>query len=89
MSNNDKWYWYHYDNRKNMNNDYPYNQYEDEDKEDKKDSSSMYHRDHIKAFNNAKAKGLEDPEKYMYMYSQNNRDYFKNINFRNYISFAI
>ena len=39
--------------------------------------------------NNAKAKGLEDPEKYMYMYSQNNRDYFKNINFRNYISFAI
>ena len=54
-----------------------------------KDGSSMYHRDHIEAFNNAKAKGLEDPEKYMYMYSQNNRDYFKNINFRNYISFAI
>jgi hypothetical protein len=48
----------------------------------------MYHRDHIEAFNNAKAKGLEDPEKYMYMYSQTNRDYFKNINFRNYISFA-
>jgi len=42
-----------------------------------KDGSSMYHRDHIEAFNNAKAKGLEDP------------DYFKNINFRNYISFAI
>ena len=54
-----------------------------------KDGSSMYHRDHIEAFINAKAKGLEDPEKYMYMYSQNNRDYFKNINFRNYISFAI
>ena len=53
-----------------------------------KDGSSMYHRDHIKAFNNAKAKGLEEPSKYMYMYSQNNRDYFKNINFRNYISFA-
>ena len=53
-----------------------------------KDGSSMYHRDHIEAFNNAKAKGLEDPEKYMYMYSQTNRDYFKNINFRNYISFA-
>ena len=34
-----------------------------------KDGSSMYHRDHIKAFNNAKAKGLEEPEKYMYMYS--------------------
>ena len=25
-----KHYWYHYDNRKNMNNDYPYNQYDDE-----------------------------------------------------------
>ena len=54
-----------------------------------KDGSSMYHRDHIEAFNNAKAKGLEEPSKYMYMYSQKNRDYFKNINFRNYISFAI
>ena len=54
-----------------------------------KDGSSMYHRDHIEAFNNAKAKGLEEPSKYMYMYSQTNRDYFKNINFRNYISFAI
>ena len=54
-----------------------------------KDGSSMYNRDNIEAFNNAKAKGLEAPEKYMYMYSQNNRDYFKNINFRNYISFAI
>jgi len=53
-----------------------------------KDGSSMYHRDHIEAFNNAKAKGLEEPSKYMYMYSQKNRDYFKNINFRNYISFA-
>ena len=53
-----------------------------------KDGSSMYHRDHIEAFNNAKAKGLEDPEKYMYMYSQANKDYFKNIMFRNYISFA-
>ena len=53
-----------------------------------KDGSSMYHRAHIEAFNNAKAKGLEEPSKYMYMYSQKNRDYFKNINFRNYISFA-
>ena len=48
----------------------------------------MYHRDHIEAFNNAKAKGLNKPSEFMYMYSQNNRDYFKNINFRNYISFA-
>ena len=52
------------------------------------DGSSMYQRDHIEAFNNAKAKGLEDPEKYMYMYSQNGKDYFKNIMFRNYINFA-
>ena len=28
----DNYYWYHYDNRINMNNDYPYNQYEDKDK---------------------------------------------------------
>ena len=27
---NNKHYWCHYDNRKNMNNDYPYNQYDDE-----------------------------------------------------------
>ena len=54
-----------------------------------KDGSSMYHRDHIEAFNNAKAKGLEEPSSYMYRHSQANRDYFQNINFRNYISFAI
>ena len=54
-----------------------------------KDGSSMYHRDHIEAYNNAKAKGLNKPSEFMYMYSLNNRDYFKNINFRNYISFAI
>ena len=52
------------------------------------DGSSMYQRDHIEAFNNAKAKGLNKPSEFMYMYSQTNRDYFKNINFRNYISFA-
>tara|TARA_R110002096_G_scaffold316148_1_gene510642 strand:- start:79 stop:273 length:195 start_codon:yes stop_codon:yes gene_type:complete len=52
-----------------------------------KDSSHMYSRDHIKAFNNAKAKGLKDPQNYMYMYSQDKKDYFKNIMFRNYINF--
>ena len=26
-------YWYHYDNRGNMNNDYPYNQYDNEEEE--------------------------------------------------------
>jgi hypothetical protein len=49
--------------------------------------NSIYHRDHIKAFNNAKSKGLNKPEDYMYMYSKDNKDYFKNINFRNYINF--
>jgi len=49
--------------------------------------NSIYHRDHIEAFNNAKSKGLKKPEDYMYMYSKDNKDYFKNINFRNYINF--
>ena len=47
----------------------------------------FYMRDHIKAFDNAKAKGLHNPEAYMYMYSKDNNDFFKNINFRNYIKF--
>ena len=47
----------------------------------------LYQRDHIKAFENAKGKGLTNPSEYMYMYSSYNKDYFKNINFRNYISF--
>jgi len=51
----------------------------------------FYMRDHNKAFDNAKAKGLHDPEAYMYMYSKTvdgkNQDFFKNINFRNYIKF--
>ena len=48
----------------------------------------FYMRDHIKAFENAKKKGLNKPSEYMYMYSQDNKDYFKNINFRNYINFV-
>ncbi len=52
------------------------------------DGSSMYQRDSNEAFENAKAKGLNKPSDFMYMYSQTNRDYFKNIMFRNYISFA-
>jgi hypothetical protein len=52
-----------------------------------KDGDVMYQRDHKIAFENAKSKGLNKPEEFMYMYSQSNRDYFKNINFRNYISF--
>ena len=48
---------------------------------------NMYQRDHKEAFENAKSKGLNDPQNYMYMYSKDNKDYFKNINFRNYINF--
>ena len=44
--------------------------------------------DSQKAFENAKSKGLDKPQDYMYMHSQNGRDYFKNIMFRNYINFA-
>ena len=44
-------------------------------------------KDSQKAFENAKSKGLNNPSEYMYMYSKDNKDYFKNINFRNYISF--
>ena len=51
------------------------------------DGSSMYQRDSNEAFENAKLKGLNDPGEYMYMYSQSNKDYFKNIMFRNYINF--
>ena len=43
--------------------------------------------DSQKAFENAKAKGLDKTQDYMYMYSKDNKDYFKNIDFRNYISF--
>ena len=52
-----------------------------------KDNTIMYARDHKEAFENAKLKGLNDPENYMYMYSKDTKDYFKNISFRNYISF--
>ena len=50
---------------------------------------TMYQRDHKKAFENAKLKGLNKPNEFMYMYSLENFDYFKNINFRNYIRFPI
>lgn len=39
------------------------------------------------AFENAIARGMKNPEDWMYMYSKNNRDYFKNYDFRNYISY--
>ena len=44
--------------------------------------------DSQKAFENAKSKGLDNPQDYMYMHSQDQKDYFKHIMLRNYISFA-
>ena len=49
--------------------------------------NGMYQRDSNEVFENAKSKGLDKPEEFMYMYSKDNKDFFKNINFRNYISF--
>tara|TARA_B100000795_G_scaffold250554_1_gene218837 strand:- start:248 stop:442 length:195 start_codon:yes stop_codon:yes gene_type:complete len=54
-----------------------------------KDGTHMYQRDGNEAFKNAKAKGLNKPNEYMYMYSQDGKDFFKNTFFRNYINFAI
>ncbi len=45
----------------------------------------MEYLDSEKAFENAILKGLENPLEYMYMYSKNGVDYFKNINTRKYI----
>ena len=53
--------------------------------------NGMYQRDHKEAFENAKLKGLDKPNEYMYMYSKKTKkgsfDYFKSINFRTYINF--
>ena len=49
--------------------------------------NEMYERDSNKAFENAKSKGLDKPEDFMYMYSKDNKDFFKNIMDRKYIDF--
>jgi hypothetical protein len=49
--------------------------------------NGMYQRDHTKAFDNAKQDANFKPNEFMYMYSKEGKDYFKNINFRNYVSF--
>ena len=54
-----------------------------------KDGTQMYQRNSNEAFENAKLKGLDKPNEVMYMYSLENFDYFKNINFRNYTRFPI
>jgi len=49
---------------------------------------NMYQRDSNKAFENAKSKGLNKPGDFMYMYSKEDKDFFKNIMDRKYVSFA-
>lgn len=39
------------------------------------------------AFKNAIKRGMKNPDDWMYMYSNNNKDYFKNYNTRNYKSY--
>ena len=39
------------------------------------------------AFDNAIKRGMKDPENWMYMYSDKNKDFFKHIDTRQYISF--
>lgn len=40
------------------------------------------------AFENAIKKGMKNPENWMYMYSKDNMDYFKNIETRDYKSYS-
>ena len=47
----------------------------------------MYQIDHKDAFENAISKGLNIPTDFMYMYSKDSKDYFKNIMDRSYINF--
>jgi hypothetical protein len=54
---------------------------------ERKNMKNMYQRDHIKAFENAKQDANFKPDEFMYMYSKDGCDYFKNTNFRNYVSF--
>ena len=49
---------------------------------------NIYQRDSNKAFENTKSKGLNKPDDFMYMYSKENKDFFKNIMDRKYVSFA-
>ncbi len=39
------------------------------------------------AFTNAIKRGMKHPEDWMYMYSKNNRDYFKHCDYRTYKSY--
>ena len=48
---------------------------------------NIYQRDSNEAFKNAKSKGLNKPGNFMYMYSKETTDFFKNIMDRKYVSF--
>ena len=52
-----------------------------------KKMNGMYQIDHKDAFENAISKGLNIPTDFMYMYSKDSKDYFKNIMDRSYINF--
>lgn len=39
------------------------------------------------AFDNAIKRGMKNPDDWMYMYSENGRDYFKHCDYRNYKSY--
>ena len=49
--------------------------------------NGMYQRNSNAAFDNAKKDASFQPQEFMYMYSKDGRDYFKNTNFRNYVNF--
>ena len=54
----------------------------------KENNFKGYLRDSNKAFENAKSKGLNKPGDFMYMYSKDKKDFFKNIMDRKYVSFT-
>ena len=49
--------------------------------------NGMYLRDSKLAFESAKSNGLTQPENYMYMYSKDNKDFFKDTLTRKYVNF--
>jgi len=49
--------------------------------------NGMYQRDSNAAFDNAKKDASFQPREFMYMYSKDGRDYFKNTFYRNYVNF--
>ena len=49
--------------------------------------NGMYQRDSKAAFENAKKDASFQPREFMYMYSKDGCDYFKNTFYRNYVNF--